>query len=249
MNKFEYNKKCIFSNYDTFLANTEIFKKRQIKELNDHVFIAKIKIEERLYVLFLHHDAGQETQQLEEKYRVFAETIEFLFHTTPLDLQNTLRAPAKEYNAAKADLVRQLAHPESSESSVRRCIEKLNRSLADQIASMKEKIWSQFRIFWHESGAKEEIMYFLVAQGTHKQGELESCIENILHLSSKIADALYQNDVLREDLKVQFSYNTQKFINDESEDNEDQPLHNAQSVYDHLIRLHSCMMTNCSQGC
>jgi len=248
LNKFENKKREIFNNYDTFLVNTESFKKRQMRELHDQLFIAKIKIEERLYVLFLHHDAGQQTKQLEEKYRAFADTIDFLFNNTPLDLQNTLRAPAKEYNAAKADLVKQLAHPESSESSVKRCIEKINRSLADQITSMKEKIWSQFRIFWYESGAMDEIMDFLLAQSEYKQGELENYIENILNLSGKIADELYQNDGLREALKIQFVYNTQKHINGESEDNEDQPLRNAQSVYDHLMLLHHCMMTDCPQG-
>src|SRR5260370_15316113 len=248
LNKFENKKRDIFSNYDKFLASTKHIKEKHIKDLYNYVFIAKIKIEERIYVLFLHHDAGQETKQLEEKYRTFADTIDFLFDMIPLDLQNTLRTPAKQYNAAKADLVKQLVSPERSESDVKSCVEKLKRSLVDQITSMKEKIWSQFRIIWYESGAKEEVIDFLLAQSEYKQGELESYIENILNLSGEITDKLYQNEVLIEALKMQFVYNIQKNINNRYKDNKDQKLHDAKLVYDHLIILEKEMQTDLNKG-
>ncbi len=246
LNKFEIKKREIFGNYDKFLENNEYLKKKQMRDLNNYAFTAKIKIEERIYVLFLHHAAGQGTQQLEEKYRTFADTIDFLFETIPLDLQNDLRTPAKQYNAAKADLVKQLVSPQRSESSVKSCVEKLKRSLEDQITSMKENIWLQFKMFWYKNAVKDKITDILLTQGEYKQGELESYIESILNLSSKITDELYKDNVLRGDLKMLFSYNIRKSKNDEYDEDEDRQLYDEKAIYDYLILLHSCMMTNCS---
>ena len=248
LNKFEMKKREIFSNYDKYLENNEYLKKKLMRELHNYAFTAKIKIEERIYVLFLHHATGQGTKQLEEKYRTFADTIDFLFETIPLDLQNNLRAPAKQYNAAKADLVKQLVSPQRSESSVKSCVEGLNRSLEDQIEAMKEKIWLQFKMFWYKSAIKDKITDVLLVQGEYKQGELESYVENILNLSSKIADELYQNDILREALKMLFSYNMQKSKNDGYEEDKDQQLYDEKAIYDYLILLHSCMMTDYSEA-
>jgi len=112
---------------------------------------------------------------------------------------------------------------------------------------MKEKIWLQFKMFWRESAVKDKITNVLLEQGEYKQGELESYIEDILNLSSKIADELYQNDVLREALKMLFFYNIQKSKNDGYEEDEDQPLYGDKAIYDYLILLHSSMMTDYSK--
>jgi hypothetical protein len=135
-------------------------------------------------------------------------------------------------------------YPESSESSLKRCIEKLNRNLEDQINLMKEKIWSQFRDFWYESGAKEEIIDFLLAQDQYKQDELESHIEDILELSEKLDAKMYQKEELREALKMQIFYNKKNIIKDTSEDNEDQPSHNAQLIYSYLMLLYRYMIAD-----
>src|SRR5260370_24756251 len=248
LNKFEIKKREIFGNYDKYLGNNEYLEKKQIRDLNNYAFTAKIKIEERIYVLFLHHATGRETKQLEEKYITFADTIDFLFEMIPLDLQNNLRTPAKQYNVAKAALVKQLVSPERSESSVKSCVEKPNRSLKDQITSMKEKIWLQFEMFWRESAVKDKITDVLLEQGEYKQGGLESYIENILNLSSKVTDELYQNDALREALKMLFSYNIQKSKNDGYDEDEDQQLYDDKAIYGYLILLHGCMMTDYSKG-